>query len=176
MADPFLTELYAISRSGTSAQDFLRRLGSLHARWHVAHNGGTAGTGFLVFHWELMSRFTTVGGPAFFGGVTAFSLQDLTRDHAQYNVADIVSTSDVMSLEHFSGDLEAWHNDAHMNIGMAIHKNLMNPRTNVRIAEFWRLHTFINDRFNEQLAKYTPGTSLPDAVRHLEGLPTAPLI
>ena len=50
-----------------------------------------------------------------------------------------VTKGDVAEMEQFSGDLEAWHDGAHITIGMATGRNLMNPRTNVRLREFWRL-------------------------------------
>jgi hypothetical protein len=83
-----------------------------------------------------------------------------------------VGQGDLAGLENFSSDLEAWHNGAHMNIGMAIHKNLMNPRTNVRIREFWRLHYFINDRFEKQLGNYGgAGSNVSQVIASLEAGP-----
>jgi hypothetical protein len=37
----------------------------------------------------------------------------------------------------------------------------------VRLREFWRLHYFINDRFEDQLANYS-NDAVADAVAHLE--------
>jgi hypothetical protein len=59
---------------------------------------------------------------------------------------------------------------------MATGHNLMNPRTNVHLPEFWQLHYFINDRFEEQLAHYS-ADAVPDSVANLEAKPsTAPLV
>jgi hypothetical protein len=33
----------------------------------------------------------------------------------------------------------------------------MNPLVNIFFPEFWRLHYFINERFEEQLASYAQG-------------------
>ena len=44
---------------------------------------------------------------------------------------------------------------------MAFHKNLMNPKTNVRLVQFWKLHYVINDRFEGKLADFGPGASIP---------------
>jgi hypothetical protein len=52
----------------------------------------------------------------------------------------------------------------------------MNPRTNVRRPEFWRLHYFINDRFEEQLAHYS-ADAVSATVANLEAKPSAaPLV
>jgi hypothetical protein len=59
-----------------------------------------------------------------------------------------------------------------MNIGMAIHKNLMSPRTNVRIPQFWQLHYFINNRFEEKLKNFGAANSPASAV--VVGLETGP--
>ena len=176
MADPFIARLDVISQPGATANDFLRRLGPIHVAWHAAHNSGTVGVGFLLFHWELIKRFKAVGGPAFFGGVTPFTTSQLTGFHVPYNVAVNVPQQDLTHLEEFSQDIEFWHNNAHMGIGMAVHKNLMNARTNVRLVEFWQLHFFINDRFEEKLATYHPGGLAAATVAQLEGSPAAPII
>jgi hypothetical protein len=58
-----------------------------------------------------------------------------------------------------------------MQIGMATRRNLMNPRTNVRLREFWRLHYFINDRFEEQLTNHS-SDAVAAAVAKLEAKPS----
>ena len=99
MTDPFLTQLDAISVAGTSATQFLKKLGPIHSNWHVAHNSGVAQNGFLLFHWELIKRFKAVGVPAHFGGVTAFTTQELAAFHATYDVTAAVQKGNVASLE-----------------------------------------------------------------------------
>ena len=173
MADPILQKLDAISQPGTSAVTFLKKLGPIHNNWHVAHNSGTSLTGFLLFHWELIQRFKKVGGPAHFGGVVPFTMAQLAADGADYNVNVAVRKDNVSSLEDFSSELEVWHNNAHMAIGMHFHINLMNPKTNVRLVQFWQLHFFINDRFEEALATFSPGTAVPTVVAQLEAGPAA---
>ncbi len=178
MTDPFITQLDTISTPGTSATQFLKKLGPIHNNWHGAHNGGTAQTGFLLFHWELIKRFKAVGGPAHFGGVTPFTTQQLAGFNATYDVTAAVHKGDVPSLENFSSDLEMWHNNAHMAIGMAIHKNLMNPKTNVKLVQFWQLHYFINDRFEQKLGDFrsSPNDTIPSIVAQLESGNAAPQI
>jgi hypothetical protein len=170
MADQFIAKLDAISAPGTSAIQFLKKLGPIHSQWHQAHNNGTGSIGFLLFHWELVKRFKAVGGPVQFGDVVAFTSAQLTSYNAQYDVTEVVRQGDVASMEEFSGEIEAWHNNAHMAIGMFFHKNLMNPKTNVRLVQFWQLHYFINDRFEEKLGDFrsAPSSSMPSLVAQLE--------
>lgn len=169
MADPFIQQLDAISTAGTTTTQFLKKLGPIHNNWHVVHNSGTAQTGFLLFHWELIRRFEAVGGPAHFGGITPFTTQQLTSFHAPYNINDIVTTGNANSLEQFSSDFEDWHNNAHMAIGMAFHVNMMNPKSNVKLVQFWQLHYFINARFEKKLADFRPATGIPTVVAQIEG-------
>jgi hypothetical protein len=157
MASEFIAKLDAIAAAATPWKTFIRKLGPLHAQWHNKHNAGTGDLGFLLFHWELVQRFKRVGadkgvgGPA---GIKPFSTQQLKKYKAAYSVKVPIAQADLASLEEFSFELEAWHNDAHMNIGTAIHKNLMSPRTNVKIPQFWQLHYFINDRFEDKLKNF----------------------
>ena len=174
----FIQQLDQISTPGTTPKAFLKKLGPIHADWHIEHNAGRADTGFLIFHWELVLRFKKVGADAALGGITPFSLAELATFHSAYHVNVPVGHQNIPALEDFSSELEAWHNDAHMNIGMAIHKNLMNPRTNVKIPEFWRLHYFINDRFEEKLQTFRASASqtLPTVIAGLESGPAITLI
>jgi hypothetical protein len=153
---------------------FLRKLGPVHAQWHTEHNGGIATLGFLLFHWELINRFKAVGADGGLGGlngITAYTETQLANFGAPYDVTDGVSAGDAAALEQFSGDVEAWHNDAHMEIGNAVHHNLMNPRTNVRRHEFWQLHYFINDQLAAALTRYAPGAAEADTIATLEADP-----
>ncbi len=176
MADPIISRLDGIVQPGTTANDFLRKLGAIHAAWHSVHNAGTAKTGFLLFHWELIQRFNRVKGPAFFGGISPFTPNQLDTSNAHYDVTVQAHPNDTASLETISQDIELWHNNAHMAIGMVVNKNLMNPRTNIRLREFWQLHVFINDRFEEQLKRFQAGAQLPAIVAQLETTPAAPAI
>ena len=173
MLNPFLKQLNALSTPGTSAAQFLKTLGPVHAQWHSANNKGTVSIGFLLFHWELIQRFKAVGGPAHFGSIIPFTNAQLISFHATYDVTDPVLRGDVASLENFStgiGGIEQWHNNAHMAIGMAFHKNMMNPKTNVLLPQFWQLHYFINDRFEEKLGDFrsVPTATTSAVVAQLE--------
>ena len=119
------------------------------------------------------------GGPLFAGdGVPDFDglVESSGRDClAIRSICD--RADDVRMPTERSQLLGACHVPAsHMAIGMAVHKNLMNPRTNVRLHEFWQLHFFINDRFEEKLANFAPGSQPAATVAQLEANPAAPTI
>lgn len=172
MATDFKKQLDSVvAASAGDWRVFIRKLGPVHAQWHMEHNAGIATLGFLIFHWELIVRFQHVGadhGLGGLGGIVGYTEAQLANFDASYTVTEHASAGDKASMETFSGDLEAWHNDAHMQIGMAVHHNLMNPRTNVRRPEFWRLHYFINARFAEELKNFAPGATAAKTVAKLE--------
>jgi hypothetical protein len=178
MASTFINKLENISTPGTAPKLFLKKLGPIHFEWHHQHNLGLADIGFLLFHWELIQRFKKVGADAALGGIAPFSKPELATFHSPYTVNVAVGKQDTAALEDFSSELESWHNDAHMNIGMAIHKDLMNPRTNVKIPEFWRLHYFINDRFEEKLTTFRSAASqtIPATVAAVEASSAATVV
>lgn len=176
MADPFITKLNAISAPGTSVATFFKKLGPIHGQWHSANNQGTVSIGFLLFHWELIQRFKSVGGPAHFGGITPFTTAQFTQFGQPYNVTTPVHANDLNSLEQFSHDLENWHNNAHMAIGMAFHVNMMAPKTNIKLMQFWQLHYFINAQFEHKLANYQAGVAVPTVIAQLEASPAIALV
>jgi hypothetical protein len=174
MATDFIKKLdKLVADSGGDWKVFIRKLGPVHAQWHVEHNQGVATLGFLIFHWELIQRFKKSGADVGLGGlhgIHAYTEAQFSSFGQPYNVTETVSHGDVNAFEIFSGDVEAWHNDAHMAVGMATHHDLMNPRTNVRRPEFWRLHYFINHKFDEQLKHFSSSGATPaDAIKQLEG-------
>ena len=107
-----------------------------------------------------------------------YTTQQLAAFNAPFNVNDVVNKGDINSLEIFSQDFEDWHNNAHMSIGMAVHVNLMNPKTNVKHVEFWRLHYFINQKFEQELGLYrsSPTVTIPSVVAQLVASPDAPRV
>ena len=86
--------------------------------------------------------------------------------------------SDLHGLADYSLALERWHNvEGHMVVGQVTGRgeDMMNPLVNIFFPEFWRLHYFINERFEEQLASYAQTahadldlSSAPEIVDHLE--------
>jgi len=137
---------------------FLNALGPIHEAWHMTPMSQRK-LGFLLFHWHVVQHFGTVGGPAAFGGVTPFAPSDFRRFGWPYNVAVTVGRGQINALETFSQDVENWHNRAHMAIGMAFGVDLMNPRTNIKLVQFWQLHFFINSAFEKKLRTFRRSSS-----------------
>lgn len=129
---------------------FLNGLGPIHFAWHT----NARSHGFLLFHWEVIKQFKAVGAPAQFGGVTAFKASDLANFGTPYNVSVTVAKGDVAALRNFARMIEQWHDNAHEQIMMATGLDMMNPTTNLHLREFWRLHYFINAKFEAKLRSY----------------------
>lgn len=145
---------------------FFNGLGPIHFAWHT----NARSHGFLLFHWEVIKQFKAVGAPAEFGGVTTFKSSDLVNFGAPYNVSLTVSKGDVAALRNFSSAIEQWHNNAHMQIQMGTGLNMMNPMTNIHLREFWRLHYFINAKFEAKLRSYRQSSSqsIPTVIAGIE--------
>jgi len=138
------------------ARAFLALLGPIHESWHSTPTVH----GFLLFHWEVIRHFRGTGGPTLLGGITPFSLSTFANKYnSPYNVNVQVLAGDDQALSAFSAAVENWHNACHMRISMRDGVDLMNPRTNIFIRQFWRLHYFINARFEEKLRTYSPSTT-----------------
>lgn len=163
-----------------SAQDaglprrYLRLLSPFHFQWHsVARR-----VGFLLFHWHCIDHFRNLG-------------LDQAMDVEAYRAADfepggqfagagwsepmggLGNATSLQELADYSTAIEGWHNEAHMIIGDATGLDMMDARANVFFPEFWRLHFFINERFEEQLVSYGdsvhPGTgAAAELVAHIE--------
>lgn len=147
-------------------QAFLDGLGSIHLDWHASARRH----GFLLFHWELIKYFKQVGAPAEFGGIRAFTKQDFEDFGRPYDVSVAVDKQDIGSLKRFSRAIENWHNHAHHHVGMATGVDLMDAETNIYEPEFWRLHYFINQRFEAKLRDFRrrSNQSIPRVVEGIE--------
>lgn len=143
---------------------FLNGLAELHFDWHTTRRT----YGFLLFHADVIGHFKAAGGPGRFDGVTPFTLDELSSFGAPYEVTTIASQDDPESLRGFSRELETWHNHAHMSVEMALGVDMMNPRTNIYVLEFWRLHYFIQARFAAELRRFRPGVQQPTAIARVE--------
>lgn len=148
------------------ARAFLSLLGPIHDNWHST----VTVHGFLLFHWQVIRHFRAVGGPALFGGISPFTTaQFANRYNAPYNINIPVTPGNTQALAAFSAAVEDWHNGAHMRIEMRDGVNMMDPRTNIFVRQFWRLHYFINARFEEQLRSFDPpGTPASGVVARIE--------
>jgi len=145
---------------------FLNGLGPIHVAWHtnpVTH-------GFLLFHWDLIKQFKSVGGPKQFGSIKAFTAAQLANFGAPYNVNVTVGQGDIAGLRNFSLAIQQWHNGAHMEIQNATGLNMMDAGTNIFLREFWQLHYFINARFERKLRSYRSSSnqSIPNVIAQIE--------
>ncbi len=137
---------------------FLNALGPIHRDWHETPPSGRV-YGFLLFHAEVIRLLTLVGGPAFFGGITPFTTADWRRFGRPYNVTFRVPKGDIQAFATFSTDVENWHNRAHMAIEMSSHLNMMDPLTNIHLLQFWRLHYFVQAKFESRLKTFRASAS-----------------
>jgi hypothetical protein len=165
--------LQAASKSALDAGNpmlFLNRLEAIHNNWH-RRTFSARRLGFLVFHWTVIEEFKRAKSPSIWrGGIRPFRPKDFTDFGWSYNVSTRASNQDINSLADFSGEIESWHNEAHMAVGMSfgIESELMDPEVNIYYQQFWRLHYFINARFLRELRRYDPTGSAIKKIDRLE--------
>jgi len=125
--------------------------------------------GFLLYHWHVIRAFETAGGPRFVGGgsIAPYTPANFAAFGWPYNVTAETSAGDVDSLADFSFEIEMWHNDAHMAIGMATETPMMDPEENIWYLPFWRLHYFIDARFIQQLRRFDTRGTVRRKIRRL---------
>jgi hypothetical protein len=115
---------------------------------------------------------------------TAYTVDDFSEggDFADCDWAawmgDAGDASDLQGLADYSLAIERWHNvEGHMAVGIVTGRgeDMTKPLVNIFFPEFWRLHCFINDRFEEQLASYAQSahpdlglTTASEIVDHIE--------
>src|SRR5262249_15623275 len=147
---------------------FLKRLSPLHKRWHSTNL--PTRIGFLDFHWHVVRAFKVAGGETYWSTkIVPYTEADFKNTFQYpYDVTAKATEGDFDSLARFSADIQDWHNDAHMNIGMVDGFDMMDPKTNIFHPEFWRLHFFINDKFRSELAVYDPKGTDEARVARLE--------
>ncbi len=150
---------------------FLTSLGPIHRDWHSIPRSART-YGFLLFHADVLRLLAAVGGPAFFGGLPPYTRADFRNFGRPYNVTYHVPQGSIPDLTTFSIDLEDWHNRAHMAIEMTTHLHMMDPLTNVKLREFWRLHMFIQARFKSRLRTFrrTAGQTTAATIAEIETL------
>ncbi len=150
-------------------QAFLDGLANPHAGWHARNNGGTKVYGFLLFHWEVIRRFKEVGAPARFGRVTPISAASLAAIGAPYAVRVLVPRGDIEALARFSAAIERWHDGV---LGAMTHPGhpMGDPRQNIQLLDFWRLHYFMNSRFEQKLRTFrsSAAQTIPEVVAEIE--------
>jgi hypothetical protein len=167
------TSLKAAADAARTAADpmvFLNRLESIHPAWHL-RTFVARRYGFLTFHWVVIEEFKRAKCPSLWpSGIRAFTAADFTTFGWPYNVTSQARANDFASLATFSTDMEAWHNDAHMAVGMYfnIEDEMMNPAQNIYRPQFWRLHYFINGKFLAELRRYDSTGSAKAKIGRLE--------
>jgi hypothetical protein len=153
------------ARNQGSPNTYLRRLAPLHNRWHDFSRGARP-IGFLLFHWHVIQHFKGAGLEQQLG-TTAYSIADF-RPGGAFGEADwpawmggVADATDLQGLADYSLAIERWHNvEGHMVVGEVTGRgeDMMNPLVNIFFPEFWRLHYFIDERFDEQLTSYAAST------------------
>jgi hypothetical protein len=158
---------------------FLNALGPIHRDWHSVPPSARS-YGFLLFHADLLRLLASVGAPAFFGGIPPYTRADFRHFGRPYNVTYHVAKGSITDLSTFSTDLEDWHNRAHMAIEMSTHLHMMDPLTNVKLREFWRLHAFVQACFQSRLRTFrrVPGQTTDATITEIETVdhPAVPTI
>lgn len=149
---------------------YLQLFGPIHNQWH---GPGLRRLGFLTFHWYVVRDFKRIRGPQYLGGTGAYTRKQLSNMGQPYDADVAVPSGGLTELQNFTMSMEGWHDDAHMAISMNDGVNLMNPLTNIFIPQFWKLHFFINKRFEEKLRAYGRGVvSNPTPARIIEYIET----
>lgn len=162
--------------------EYLRQLAPLHNRWH-GFSLGARPIGFLLFHSHLIKHFKGAGLEQQMH-TTAYTVADFSPGGVFANsdwpawMGAVPVAASLQGLADYSLALERWHNvEGHMVVGMVTGRgnDMMNPLVNIFFPEFWRLHYFINERFNEQLITYAAsahaglGLTEPDKIiDHIE--------
>jgi hypothetical protein len=135
--------------------------------------------GFLLFHWHAVSHVRSLRINRILGA-TPYTIRDFTG-RGQFAEADwnsfmgsLQPSGSLDDLAEYSAQLENWHNIAHGVIADVTNTPAMNDFTlNVFLSIFWRLHGFINLRFEQEMRSYAisahPQIRSPSAiVRHIE--------
>jgi len=163
-----LNRIGADARRRTDPMAFLRQLSPLHVQWHRTPLAARS-LGFLLFHWYVIQNFKKARGPQVWpGGVRPYTTRDFGNFGWPYRVTTEATAGDIDSFAAFSLDIERWHGDAHMAIGMATGTPMMDAAQNIFHLPFWRLHYFINERFIEQLENYDGSGTVTRQVRRLQ--------
>jgi hypothetical protein len=144
------------ARRRRNPQLFLIRLGEIHPRWHM----GLRQPGFLLFHWHAVKHVKALRIDRMLNA-TAFTIGDFSQG-GQFSDADwntdmgsIQPSQSLEDLAEYSSQIENWHNLAHGVISDATNTpEMMDPQRNIFLGMFWRLHGFINQRFEQELRNY----------------------
>ena len=157
--------------SADNAVGFLEGLSDIHADWH-GPNERTYG--FLLFHHRVVGYFSRIVNRAINPPVAAFTAADFQAMNVQPFGGNLANVDTLGELAAASSAIESWHNNAHMQIGMATQSPMMDPRQNIFFRPFWQLHLYIDNLYGATLKQYRnrshPGQFLTDAAiaAHIE--------
>jgi hypothetical protein len=124
---------------------FLEELEDVHVNWHLNRNFEGFPIGFLSFHREVIFYYRHVLRKQGQKLPSPFTLKQLLGIHPYERWIDASDTPRI-----FSQAIENWHNTVHRS-----HHNpdFMDPRKNIYLVDFWRLHLFLNNRFTNWLSR-----------------------
>lgn len=154
---------------------FLDRFSEIHPRWHM----GRRQPGFLLFHWHAVSHVKALRINRILRA-TPYTTRDFSGNGqfaaANWNsfIGSLQTSQSLDDLAEYSAQLENWHNVAHGVIADVTNTPAMNDFTlNVFLSIFWRLHGFINQRFEQEMKSYATNAhpqirSASAIVRHIE--------
>lgn len=154
----------------TTPDGFLEGLSDIHDDWH----GQPRTYGFLLFHHRVVRYFDEIVNNPLGLGIVAYSPADLEGMGVAALTANPAGVDTLGELSTYSSAFETWHNGAHGRIEVATGAPMMDARININYAPFWRLHKFIDARFQTVLQQYAnrahPGAlATPFAsARHIE--------
>jgi hypothetical protein len=141
---------------------YLRRLSGLHMRWHMQR---VRRVGFLLFHWHVIEHFKALRLDRELD-IRADTKRDFNAGGRfkgarwEASMGGVPHSKSIPDLVGYSRAIEGWHNEAHMVIGEVTGLDMMDTRANVFFPEFWALHFFIDERFDEELASYAKAAGL----------------
>lgn len=146
------------ARATNNPHRYLELLGPLHKAWHTVP-ATRRRVGLLLFHWHVIAHFQALKLDKTLA-VKPYAVADFSRggqfasddwNSAMTGVPDATSLDGLVTI---SEAIESWHNEAHMEIGMATGAPMMDPAVNILYTPFWNLHFFINAQFEAQLTNY----------------------
>lgn len=124
---------------------FLGELEEIHDDWHMNGEFEDTRIGFLSFHREIIFYYRRVLRKQGQRLPRAFTLAQLSRMHPYDRWIDDLDNERI-----FSQAIENWHNSVHRNHH---DPDFMDPRKNIYLNDFWKLHLFLNNKFTRWLRR-----------------------
>lgn len=137
----FINKLKEMSTGNKST--FLGELEGIHDNWHSNRNFEGFPVGFLSFHREIIFYYRRVLRKQGQKLPRAYTLAQLSVLHPYERWIDELDNERI-----FSQAIENWHNSVHRNHH---DPDFMDPKKNIYLNDFWKLHLFLNNRFTRWL-------------------------